>query len=110
MYAHVHPHVYGMSTHRCASPTTPSSMHPVHVCTCASSCVWHVYTQVCEPDHALEHAPRACMHMCILMCMACLHTGVRARPRPRACTPCMYAHVHPHVYGMSTHRCASPTT
>ena len=23
-----------------------SNMHPMHVCTCASSCVWHVYTQV----------------------------------------------------------------
>ena len=53
-----------------AEPSSTSNMHPMHVCTCASSCVWHVYTGA--PLRA-EHAPRACMHVCILMCMACTH-------------------------------------
>ena len=40
-----------------------SNMHPVHVYTCASSCVWHVYTQVraqrarAQHGHAPLHRP-----------------------------------------------------
>ena len=70
------------------------NMHPMHVCTrvhplMCMPCVWHVHTQVLlldEPTSALdpaseaavqealetlEHAPHACMPMCIRLTRAC---------------------------------------
>ena len=58
MHTPVHPHVYGMYTQveRRGDDLAPQvagllpNVHPVHVYTCASSCVWHVrcmYTHRC---------------------------------------------------------------
>ena len=45
---------------------------PHAACACAPSCVWHVHRRCC---------------------------GRGCSATARACTPCMNAHVHPHVYG-----------
>ena len=81
------------------------NMHPVHVCTCASSCVWHVHgmcthryrkhphvdVRVTSSDFADQLAASRGL-------IASPSRGVVTQARAwhvRTCTPCMHARAHP---------------